>query len=106
MPMYWYENADGEVIERAYHIGEAPHEVEVAGSVYTRIVEPVGVPASAGWPMVCKASGVGEDQASALREYYKSHGVPTEVTASGDPIYTDANHRKRALKCRGMFDKD
>lgn len=58
-----------------------------------------------GWPMECVASGVHASQAGELREHFKRHGVPTDVTHDGNPIYRDANHRKRALKCRGFVDK-
>lgn len=53
----------------------------------------------------CCASGVHASQAQELREHLADRGCPTEVTTDGDPIYTSAAHRKKALKCRGMFDK-
>jgi hypothetical protein len=55
--------------------------------------------------MVCCASGVHASQAGELRDYLSSRGVPTEVTAEGDPVYVSAKHRKKALKARGLFDK-
>jgi len=62
-------------------------------------------PAGGGWPIECYASGVNANQAQELRDFFKTHGCPTEVTANGDPVYRDANHRKRALKLRGFCDK-
>lgn len=62
-------------------------------------------PPSGPWPMSpCFASGVGASQAQELRDHFSKHGVKTEVTSDGDPIYTSAAHRKRALKCREMHD--
>jgi hypothetical protein len=55
--------------------------------------------------MECVASGVAPSQAQELRDYYRRHGVPTEVTADGNPIYRNAAHRRKALKVRGMHDK-
>jgi hypothetical protein len=63
------------------------------------------VPATAGWPLTCVASGVHPDQAQALRDHLAKHGVPKEVTKGGDPIYTYAAHRRRALKARGFVDR-
>ena len=67
--------------------------------------EAVGVPASKGWPLECYASGVAPDQAGELRDYLAKKGVPTEVSADGNPIYRDAAHRRKALKARGLHDK-
>lgn len=66
--------------------------------------EQVGRPAKAGWPLICYASGVNASQARELRDHFKEVGVPTEVTANGDCVYTSHSHRKRALACRGIHD--
>lgn len=64
------------------------------------------VPRKKIWPMKpCYASGVHASQAQELRDHLAKRGCPTEVTPSGDPIYTSAAHRKKALKIRGMHDK-
>ena len=42
------------------------------------------------------------EQAQELRDLFKREGVPTEVTAAGDPIYTSPEHQRRALKVRGL----
>ncbi len=67
--------------------------------------ENAGVPAKKGWPMTCVASGVNAAQAGELRDLLEKKGVPTEVTPDGDPVYRDANHRRKALKARGLVDK-
>ena len=61
--------------------------------------------AGSGWPMTCFASGVHASQADELRRYLADRGCPTEVTRDGDPVYTSASHRKKALKLRGMYDR-
>ena len=106
MPMYCYR-CGKRVISRAYPSDSKPKSITVDGRVYKRswADEHVGVPASAGWPMECVASGVAPSQAQELRDFYRQHGVPTEVTADGNPVYRNARHRRRALKVRGMFDK-
>lgn len=106
MPVYCYEDDDGDLVERVFRVGCAPRRIEINGRLYHRIVESVSVPSSRGWPMVCKASGVSPEDASKLRDYLKRRGVPTEVSSDGDPIYTSANHRKAALKARGLHDNN
>ena len=106
MPMYCYRNGRN-VITRWFPVSHHPKEIHHKGKTYRRdfTAEGVGVPASKGWPMECVASGVAPSQAQELRDYYRKHGVPTEVTADGNPIYRNAAHRRKALKVRGMHDK-
>lgn len=108
MPTYCYSTPDGEIIERFFRMGDAPKAIRLPdGRRATRDMEAEHSPrrAGGGWPMVCFASGVHASQAGELREYFRQHGCPTEVTPAGDPVYRDAQHRKRALKCRNMFDR-
>lgn len=107
MPVYCYINEDGVTREIFARIGKAPKTIKINGKLGHRdyFSERVGVPASAGWPITCFASGVHAEQADQLREHLRRSGVPTEVTKDGDPVYRDASHRKRALKARGMFDR-
>lgn len=106
MPMYCYRNGRN-VIERWFPASHHPKEILHKGKVYRRdfAAEGVGVPATKGWPIECVASGVAPSQAQELRDFYRKHGVPTEVTADGNPIYRNAAHRRKALKVRGMHDK-
>ncbi len=106
--IYCFSTKDGQVEERNYPMGQAPESVTLDdGRVAERDFAAEHLPrrAGSGWPMVCFASGVNADQAGELRELFKKGGVPTEVTRDGDPVYTSAAHRKRALKLRGFFDK-
>ncbi len=109
-PTYCYSSEDGGVIERFFKMGEAPKRVimEETGKVFRRdfAVEQVGVPAKAGWPIECYASGVNAAQAGELRDHFKKQGVSCEVTQNGDPIYTSHEHRKKALACRGIHDRN
>ncbi len=111
MPEYCYSNDDGHVFERFFKMGDAPSEVVIISqgrpAVYKRDfqAEQVGRPARAGWPLTCFASGVNANQAQELRDHFKEAGVPTEVTVNGDCVYTSHAHRKRALACRGIYDK-
>ena len=105
MPMYCYRNGS-QVIERYFPMSSHPKEIVVRGKVFRRDIasEGVSVPATAGWPMECYASGVNPDQAGELRKFFKDRGCPTEVSADGNPIYRNARHRKKALKLRGFRD--
>lgn len=117
MPNYCYERPDGEIFERAYPMGEAPDFLVDAGQTCIRsfqaeiTTQSVSVKGGSGhvrrtWPMTCYGSGVNADQAPELRKHLKDAGVPTEVTRNGDPVYTSAAHRRKALKARGLVDKN
>lgn len=108
MPIYCYETATGEIFERSFEIGAAPPAILVDGVEAKRSYrsEGVGVPATNSWPIVCFASGVNARDAEALRKELSRNGVPTEVTNDGDPVYTSALHRRKALKARGMVDRN
>ena len=96
-------------VERIFPMGEAPPHIRVDGLEAKRDyqAERVGVPATKGWPHEpCVASGVHPKQAQELRDGLRGAGVPTEVTKGGDPIYTSAVHRKKALSARGMYDRN
>ncbi len=129
---YCYKTLTGEVFERLYLPGEAPDEIdlvhrnELGGferitAYRDRQAEVVGMVTSVRgsenpthhrrrsnpWPMEpCVGSGVGPHGAENLRNHFAKHDVPTEVTKDGEPIYTSAKHRKKALKCRGMHSRN
>ncbi len=112
MPTYCYITKDEEVVDRIFSMGDAPCEVVLDdGRVAERSFQaehggyrrPINDDC---WPMKpCYASGVNASQASELREYLAKRGCPTEVSPDGDPVYTSASHRRRALKLRGIHDK-
>lgn len=106
MPAYCFRRGR-HVVTRVFPISERPAYIMVRGQRYNRSLadERPGVPSTAGWPIECYASGVNPDQAGELREFYRSHGVPTEVTEDGNPVYRNASHRRKALKVRGLHDK-
>jgi hypothetical protein len=109
MPSYCYRSKSGEVQEFVFSIkDDIPKVVRIHGVKFERSFqdENASVQASAGWPMTCVASGVHEYQAGELRAHFKKAGVRTEVTKDGDPIYRNAKHRKRALQCRGIHDRN
>ena len=122
MPTYCFEKPSGEIIEIVFPFGNAPTRVrdgedgviavrclrkEIAGQVVSVKGTDTPVRGRKGWPMKpCYASGVHANQANELREHLRKSGVPTDVTKNGDPIYTSAAHRKKALKVRGMNDRN
>ena len=107
MPTYCYRTDDGKITEIVCQMGKAPQSIRLKNDKWaTRDfqAERVAVPATKGWPMTCCASGVNAGQADELRKHFRDRGCPTEVTGDGDPVYRSANHRKKALKCRGIHD--
>ena len=130
MPTYCYKINEDLKFDRDFPAGEAPDEIpflripSVSKELFTayrdRQTEALGMttsvknsdnPVKSGrvspWPMEpCIASGVHPDQAQELRGHLEKHGCKTEVNKEGNPIYTSASHRKRALKCRGLNDRN
>jgi hypothetical protein len=106
MPTYCFRRGN-KVVTRVFSVAERPKSIMIGGKEYVRSFadERPGVPATAGWPLVCEASGVHPDQAGELRDFYRKNGCPTEVTKDGNPVYRNATHRKKALKLRGMCDR-
>lgn len=90
-------------------MGHAPRQIDINAKLFVRDfnAERVAVPSTAGWPLKpCFASGVHPEQAQELRDGLRGAGVATEVTSGGDPIYTSAVHRKKALAVRGIHDNN
>jgi len=119
MPVYCYTSKGGYTQELKFERGKAPDKVEIDGLILYRnyqfervqgIVKNA-IPSrvsrgKAKWPMEpCVGSGVNANQAQELRDFLAKSGVPTEVTNDGDPIYTSPEHRRKALKARGLYDK-
>lgn len=114
MPIYCWITENGETMERYFPMMEVPEfmvlpDKRIAHRDY-RAERHVGNVAecserSRGWPMdPCVGSGVHASQGPELAKYLKERGCPTEVV-DGDPIYTSAVHRKKALKIRGQHDR-
>ncbi len=109
MPTYCY-TADDDTVERTFKMGKAPQTIRleddrVAARDYR--AESVKVPASRGWPLECFASGVQPSQRGELRKFYDSHGCSdVQISRDGNPIYESATQRKRALRVRGMNDRN
>ncbi len=99
-------------------MGEAPEEFVLSnGEVAIRdrsaevVTQSVSVKNGNGrvkrtWPLECIGSGVNAEQAPELRKHLKDKGIPTEVTPDGNPVYTSAAHRRKALRARGLVDKN
>lgn len=67
---------------------------------------PTGSHKPKGWPMNCEASGCHPSQVGEFTKMMSDEGVPTDFTPDGRAIYTSRSHRRKALKVRGMHDKD
>lgn len=110
MAIFCYRTAEGVLVERDFSIGKAPAKVTLWGRTAVRsLVDELagqGAPPTTGYPITCVASGVQPDQAGELRDHLASRGVPTQVTPDGDPVYRDAQHRRKALGVRGLHDRN
>lgn len=119
MVTYCFSTSDGLVtVEREFDRDSVPKFVRIGGKRAYRdrraegaggfvVTGKCGRSGRGTWPMPpCVASGVHASQAQELRDHLAGSGCPTEVTPGGDPIYTSAAHRKRALKARGLHDKN
>ena len=60
---------------------------------------------SGGWPMYCEASGCHISQVEEFEKMMADAGCPTSFTG-GRAEYTSNAHRTKALKIRGIIDKD
>ena len=114
MPIYCFRTNHGEVIERYFRMDEVPDLIDLDdGSMAIRDYKSERVSGnvkrrserSRGWPLTCVGSGVNANQADELRKHLADRGCPTEISPDGDPIYTSAAHRRKALKIRGFIDK-
>lgn len=108
MPVYCYQDQDGFIHEKVYPMGEAPKSISLGARGTARRcfgAETKSVPSQKGWPIECLASGVNAKDRKELEKTLRDAGVPTDVSKDGNPIYRDANHRKKALKARGFVDK-
>ena len=121
MPTYCFATEEGEILERFFRMADVPDSITSEdGRVAVRDFQAEGVTGQMvgtdnptrirkgpvrPWPMApCCASGVHESQSLELAKHLADRGCPTEVV-KGDPVYTSAAHRKKALKIRGFRDQ-
>jgi putative FmdB family regulatory protein len=66
-----------------------------------------GVIATPGnWPMESYAVGVNPAQVPEFMKFDQEHGVKTEYSRGGNPIFTDRAHRKRYCDAHGKVDRN
>ena len=109
MPIYCFQDKEGFIHERFFKMADVPKSIDLGARGTARRcwgAEEKSVPSEKGWPMECMASGVNARDRDKLAKELKDHGVPTDVSRDGNPIYRDARHRARALKARGFYDKN
>jgi len=119
MSLFVFSTATGDDVERVFPMGACPASVEIGGRIARRnrsleyqhtFVKGTKTPVKRGygtWPMQgCVASGVQPNQAQELRDFYKKHSMNVEVNKDGDPIYISAKQREKALRIRGIHDKN
>ena len=58
------------------------------------------------WPMASYAAGVSPSEVPDLQKFDAEHGVPTNYTDDGDPIFTSPRHRKKYCEAHKLFDRN
>jgi len=107
MALFDYMTQDGEFHEKKFPCGKAPDTITLDdGRTACLTFGKPYIAETEGWPLTCVASGVHPEQRQELSDYLTKKGVPTEVTKDGDPVYKSASHRRKALKARGMHDRN
>lgn len=61
---------------------------------------------STGWPMKSEALAVHPAQIGQAYERARQAGVTTEFTATGEPVFTSAAHRKRYCENVNAYDRN
>ncbi len=117
MPIYCYSTEEGDSFEVNFKMGDAPEKIHMSRGGFAwrdrnaehvgqiAIVKGTSNPVKRPWPQRCCASGVHVDDGPELAKHLRDRGCPTEVVG-GDPVYTSAAHKRKALKIRGFVDKN
>jgi hypothetical protein len=112
---YCYSTRDRKyTVEANFAMGAAPRRIrrKVGGKVRSLLrdmsAEARGsTPRSCGnWPLVAEFAGVHPSQVARLREHEAKHGVTTEYTKGGDPIWTGPEHRRKYCEVHGLYDRN
>lgn len=111
MAIYRYVNKDQtQAIEASFPIGTAPRRIVRSDRVYRLDITACSrnrAPQSCAlWPIVSDAAAIHPDQIPEAREYDRQHGVPTEYTRDGQPVFTDRAHRKAYCEAHGLYDRN
>lgn len=58
------------------------------------------------WPMESDAAGGHPDDVPQKRKIDALHGVPTEYSPDGNPIFTGPQHRRAYCRVHGLYDRN
>ena len=58
------------------------------------------------WPMESYAAGVHPKQIPDMVKFDKEHGVPTDYSEDGDPVFRGPKHRRKYCEAHGLFDRN
>lgn len=111
MSVFCFANADGEVVERHYPMGQCPKRIQIRGVRYKRSREDEWNESSAqsGDPWAghrSTALGVHPDQVKQAEKFHFDNGVPTKFDSNGEAIITSSKHQQDVCRLRGFFNKD
>lgn len=96
------EIRDGKVVRREEKCGEvAPRKGKRSALNLA-----TGGQLSSTWPMASDAAGIHPDQIPEAMAYDAKHGVKTEYTPTGEPVFTDAAHRRRYCGLHALCDRN
>lgn len=103
----------GKVLELTEpEVARACDAIEAGTNIFKRsIFEDDSLPGKrtgriAAWPLVSTAAGIDPEDIPAAKDYLAQHGVRTEFTPAGDPVFRDRRHRYEHCKAVGLVDRD
>lgn len=117
MAIYQYTTADhSDTFDESYPIGTAPRFLRRNGRRYHLDITAAWRGSAAQkaqkahgcstWPMPSLAAAVHPDQVPEAMEHDRKHGIPTQYTDHGEPIFTGPQHRKRYCEVHGLYDRN
>ena len=84
-------------------IGDATSQVVFDRDYSKAAAAVIGI--GAGWPIVSDALGIHPDEVARIGRELHEHGVTTQFTSEGQPIFENREHRRRYMKQVGAFDR-
>jgi hypothetical protein len=58
------------------------------------------------WPIVSEAAAIDPEDIPKQQAILAEHGVKTEYTPTGEPIFRDRKHRKEHCEAVGLYDRN
>lgn len=91
MPVYWFENARGKIIEREFRVSDCPAEITERGQVFKKILAPISV---------CIPDHMKADHwdSKKSRLQHLNNEITAKRVAAGEAEYIDNPEQPREFK--------